>query len=107
MLWLEIQFYFRIALLLLGYSLWQILSRNQQKLSLSIFKIFFTIWLAFIALNTANSSNIPSLLTLGGFPTVFICGGLSGTITEKISYSADPRASVGNDPHVLRLLRQK
>ena len=84
-LWVEIQFYFCIALLLLGYSLWQILSRNQQKLTLSVFKIVFSIWLAFIALNTANASGIPTLLTLGGFATAFICGGLFGTITDKNS----------------------
>jgi len=84
-MWVEIQFYFCIALLLLGYSLWQVLSRNQHKLSLSVFKIFFTILLAFIALNTADASGIPTLLTLGGIVTAFICGGLFGTITYKNS----------------------
>ncbi len=81
-LWVEIQFYFVIALLLLGFGLWQLLSRSQSTLTLTIFKIVFTIWLAFIALNSADASEIPKLLTLGGFATAFICGGLFGTITN-------------------------
>jgi peptidoglycan/LPS O-acetylase OafA/YrhL len=85
-LWVEIQFYFCIALLLLGYSLWQVLARNHQKLTLSVFKIVFSIWLAFIALNATNASGIPTLLTLGGFATAFICGGLFGTVTDKTTF---------------------
>jgi peptidoglycan/LPS O-acetylase OafA/YrhL len=81
-LWVEIQFYFVIALLLLGFGLWQILSRSKSNLTLTVFKIVFTIWLAFIALNAADASGIPKLLTLGGFATAFICGGLFGTITN-------------------------
>jgi peptidoglycan/LPS O-acetylase OafA/YrhL len=81
-LWVEIQFYFLIAILLLLFGLWQILARTQNKITLSIFKVLFSIWLAFIALNLAGDSGIPVLLTLGGFATAFICGGLFGTITN-------------------------
>ena len=82
-LWVEIQFYFCIALLLLGFGLWQLLVRNNVQLTLSFFKIVFSIWLAFIALNAAGASGIPTLLTLGGFATAFLCGGLFGTITDR------------------------
>lgn len=81
-LWVEIQFYFTIALILLVFGLWQLVSRNHEKLTLSIFKVIFSIWLGFIALNAAGDSGIPSLLTLGGFATAFICGGLFGTVTN-------------------------
>jgi peptidoglycan/LPS O-acetylase OafA/YrhL len=81
-LWVEIQFYFLIAILLLLFGLWQILARTQNKITLSIFKVLFSVWLAFIALNLAGDSGIPALLTLGGFATAFICGGLFGTITN-------------------------
>lgn len=82
-LWVEIQFYFVIALLLLVFGLWQKLTQNAQKLTLSVFKVVFSIWLAFIALNAAGASGIPTLLTLGGFASAFLCGGLFGTITDK------------------------
>lgn len=82
-LWVEIQFYFVIALLLLVFGLWQKLTQNAQKLTLSVFKVVFIIWLAFIALNAAGTSGIPTLLTLGGFASAFLCGGLFGTITDK------------------------
>ncbi len=81
-LWIEIQFYFTIALILLIFGLWQLVSRNNEKLTLSIFKVIFSIWLGFIALNAAGDSGIPALLTLGGFATAFICGGLFGTVTN-------------------------
>jgi len=81
-LWVEIQFYFLIAVLLLLFGLWQMLVRTHTGISLSIFKVIFSIWLAFLALNTAGNSGIPILLTLGGFATAFICGGLFGTVTN-------------------------
>ena len=81
-LWVEIQFYFLIAVLLLLFGLWQMLVRTHTGISLSIFKVVFSIWLAFLALNTAGNSGIPILLTLGGFATAFICGGLFGTVTN-------------------------
>jgi peptidoglycan/LPS O-acetylase OafA/YrhL len=81
-LWVEIQFYFLIAIVLLLFGLWQILARTHSKITLSIFKVLFSVWLAFIALNLAGDSGIPVLLTLGGFATAFICGGLFGTITN-------------------------
>lgn len=84
-LWVEIQFYFCIALLLLIFGIWQLLTKGHQKLTLTVFKIVFTIWLAFIALNAAGDSGIPTLLTLGGFATAFLCGGLFGTIVDKNS----------------------
>jgi len=81
-LWVEIQFYFLIAVLLLLFGLWQMLVRTHTGISLSIFKVIFSIWLAFLALNMAGNSGIPILLTLGGFATAFICGGLFGTVTN-------------------------
>lgn len=81
-LWIEIQFYFTIALILLIFGLWQLVSRSNEKLTLSIFKVIFSIWLGFIALNAAGDSGVPTLLTLGGFATAFICGGLFGTVTN-------------------------
>ena len=84
-LWVEIQFYFCIALVLLLFAGWQQISTTSQKLTLSSFKVLFSIWLGFLALNKAGVSGIPVLLTLGGFATAFICGGLFGTITDKTS----------------------
>lgn len=81
-LWIEIQFYFTIALVLLIFGLWKLVSRNNDQISLSTFKILFSIWLGFLALNSAGSSGLPQLLTLGGFAAAFLCGGLFGTVTD-------------------------
>ena len=82
-LWIEIQFYFLIALILVIFGIWQTIARRQQTISLSVFKIVFSIWLAFIALNMAGNSGIPALFTLGGFASAFLCGGLFGTVIDR------------------------
>jgi len=81
-LWVEIQFYLLIALFLLAGLLLPRKSKRRSFPSLSQLRVVYLVWLALLAMALANVQEIPGLLTLAGYASIFLCGALFGTVVS-------------------------
>ena len=81
-LWVEIQFYLLIALFLLAGLLLPRKSQRRSFPSLSQLRVVYLVWLALLAMALANVQEIPGLLTLAGYASIFLCGALFGTVVS-------------------------
>ena len=79
-LWIEIQFYFVIAVILL---LWQARANQTGGPTLRDLRIVAMAWLALICFDQVGAISLPSLFTLGGFASIFIAGALFGTCADR------------------------
>jgi peptidoglycan/LPS O-acetylase OafA/YrhL len=81
-LWVEIQFYLLIALFFLAGLLLPRKSQRRSFPSLSQLRVVYLVWLALLAMALANVQEIPGLLTLAGYASIFLCGALFGTVVS-------------------------
>jgi len=79
-LWVEIQFYFVIALFLLVGALPSVKGGLPGFPRLSDLRWIFLLWIALLCFDRSGLIALPPLLLLDGYAPVFLCGALFGTV---------------------------